>query len=278
MPAFDLDTGKLLMQAPGKLFTSPNGHGGTLTALADCGALDDLGNRGVEQVFYFQVDNPLVRIAEPDFLGRHADARADVSCKVIAKKGPAEKMGCFVRIDGRCSMIEYSDVPTALAEEMDATGRLRLWAGNPAIHIFSVDFLDRLTRGHRHLPYHLARKTVTLSGPDAKPRSVNALKFEMFIFDAFPLAERIVLVETRREDEFSPLKNAEGPDSPPVVKQDISNLAARWLEQAGVEAPRNPGGEVAVPLEISPLFALDAAELATKVNASLRIDGPLYLS
>jgi UDP-N-acetylglucosamine/UDP-N-acetylgalactosamine diphosphorylase len=279
MPAVDLVSGKLLMEAPGRLFTSPNGHGGTLTALAETGLLDRLQEKGITQVFYFQVDNPLVKVADPTFLGHHLAANAEVSSKIVPKESPTDKLGNMVLIDGRCSIIEYSDLPRELAEQRDAQGNLRLWAGSPAIHYFAVDFLERVTRGQRRIPFHLARKKVPYldeSGVMVQPAKENALKFEMFIFDVLPLAERWTVVETSRREEFHPLKNATGPDSPETVRQAQSDLAADWLEKAGVRVPRRPDGSAAVPLEISPLFALDAEELARKVDRDRVIDKPTY--
>src|SRR5262249_47258481 len=147
MPALELATGKLLMEAPGRIFTSPNGHGGVLMALADSGLLQELRARGIKHVFYFQVDNPLVKVADPLFLGHHLRERAEVSSKIVPKEGPSDKLGTLVLVDGRCSMIEYSDLPADMAGQTDEHGRMRLWAGSPAIHIFSVAFLQRVTRG-----------------------------------------------------------------------------------------------------------------------------------
>ena len=115
------------------------------------------------------------------------------------------------------------------------------------------------------------------TGQHVQPAKENALKFEMFIFDVLPMAERWAVVETSRREEFYPLKNMTGLDSAEVVRQAISDLAADWLENAGVTVPRRSDGSSAVPLEISPLLALDAEELAEKVDRSLRIKGPRYL-
>jgi UDP-N-acetylglucosamine/UDP-N-acetylgalactosamine diphosphorylase len=284
MPALDLATGKLLLEERGRLFSSPNGHGGTLTALAESGLLRQLRERGIEQIFYFQVDNPLVKIADPVFLGHHLLARAEVSSKIIPKEGPTDKLGNLVLVDGRCTIIEYSDLPADLAQQTDEHGQLRIWAGSPAIHVFDVGFLERITgeggASSRSLPFHIARKKVPYldeKGNCVEPAKENALKFERFIFDVLPLAARWTVVETSRREEFEPLKNATGKDSPQTVRQAISNLAGDWLEKAGVTVPRRDKGDVAVPLEISPLYALDAEELAPKVDRSLRIQGPTYL-
>jgi UDP-N-acetylglucosamine/UDP-N-acetylgalactosamine diphosphorylase len=280
MPALDLATGKLLLDKPGRLFTSPNGHGGTLTALAESGLLERLRRRGIRQVFYFQVDNPLVKVADPVFLGHHLAAQAQVSSKIVPKEGPADKMGNMVLVDGRCTIIEYSDLPEELGRQTDENGRLRIWAGSPAIHLFAVDFLEQVTRGEGQLPFHVARKKVPClneAGTLVEPARENALKFEMFIFDVLPLADRWTVVETSRREEFVPLKNAAGPDSPQTVRQALGDLAADWLEKAGVRVPRQSDGSAAVPLEVSPLYALDPEELAAKVDRSLRIEGPVYL-
>ena len=280
MPALDLATGKLLMEQPGRLFSSPNGHGGTLTALDDSGLLETISGRGVTQVFYFQVDNPLVKMADPVFLGHHLHANAEASSKVVAKSGPADKMGVLAEVNGRCTIIEYSDLPADLAKETDDRGQLQaLGRRNPAIHLFSVDFLCRITRGETRLPFHVAKKKVPHldeTGRDVNPQKENALKFEMFIFDALPMADRGVVVESTRHEEFAPVKNATGVDSPATAKQAISDLAADWLTRAGAQVPRDAEGAASVALEISPLFALDPEELATKVQKGTTVTGPKY--
>jgi len=137
-----------------------------------------------------------------------------------------------------------------------------------------------VTGGELWIPFHLARKKVPYlddQGQVVEPRRENALKFEMFIFDVLPMAERWTVVETSRREEFMPLKNATGPDSPETVRQALANLAGDWLDRAGIAVPRRPSGDVAVPVEISPLYALDAEELAGKVDRNLKIDGPVYL-
>ncbi len=271
MPAMDLRTGQLLLEQPGRLCLSPNGHGGTLLALAQSGLLEQLRQQGIRQIFYFQVDNPLVKIADPAFLGRHLEVRAEVSSKVIEKREPNEKMGVFALTRGRCSIIEYSDLPSDLAEQRDPNGKLTYCAGNPAIHIFEIAFLCRITQGKCQLPYHLARKKMPYldtsgSGQLQTPTTENALKFEMFIFDALPLADRWLCLETPREQEFAPLKNASGADSPATVRQALSELAAQWLQRVGLQVPRDAQGQVLFPMEIAPLFALDAEAFEQRVR------------
>lgn len=280
MPAVDIETGRLLLQEPGVLFTSPNGHGGTLTALSESGLLDELTRRGVRHLFYFQVDNPLVKIGDPAFLGRHIALRSEASSKAIEKAYAKERMGVLALIDGRCGIVEYSDLPDDLAIASDRSGRLLFRAGSPAIHLFDIAFLRRITQGGAQLPFHIARKKVphvSATGEQVNPTKENALKFEMFIFDALPMADRWLVMESPRAEEFAPVKNAEGTDSPATARQAISNLAGAWLEQAGATVPRNRDGNVTAPLEISPRFALDAEELASRIWPGRVIESATYL-
>jgi len=280
MPALDLHTGKLLLESKGELFLGPNGHGGTLTGLDDNGLLDVLENRGIRTIYYFQVDNPLVDLADRVFVGQHLAEQAEVSSKVIAKEKPTDKLGNFVLVDGRCAIIEYSDLPEALANKVDSQGKLLFWAGNPAIHLFDLAFLRKVTQGETRISWHLARKKVPYldeSGNKIEPSKENALKFERFIFDVLPLADRWTVVATSKK-EFEPIKNATGPDSPATVRQALIDQAAEWLENAGIKVPRNERGRVATALEISPLYALDAEELASKVDKKMPVKEDCYLS
>lgn len=280
MPALDLATGRVLLEKPGSLFLAPNGHGGTLTALADSGILATLKANGIRHVFYFQIDNPLVRVADPAFLGRHIESQSEVSSKVIFKTDPAEKVGILAVVDGRCSIIEYSDLPADMARERGPSGDLLFRAGSPAIHLFSLPFLERITSGATRLDYHIARKKVPCLDSNGRPfipSTENALKFELFIFDALPMADRWLAMEVSRDEEFAPLKNATGPDSPETVRQLMIADAARTLERSGITVPYRDGAP-AFPLEISPLFALDEIECRSRIPNGFEIQGPTYLS
>jgi UDP-N-acetylglucosamine/UDP-N-acetylgalactosamine diphosphorylase len=237
--------------------------------------------KGVRTLFYFQVDNPLVKIADPVFLGHHRRAGAEMSFKVIEKVAPDERLGVVVSVDGRPQVIEYSDLPADLAERREPEGGLELWAGSIAVHLIERSFVERLVSGGGdELPFHRAVKKVPYldaDGNPVEPTEPNAVKFERFIFDALPMAARWALVETDRTREFEPLKNATGPDSPATVRQRMSDLFGDWLERAGASVPRRSDGSVPFGLEVSPLFALDAAELKAKLPPGLEVKGPLYL-
>ncbi|HMP57713.1 MAG TPA: UDPGP type 1 family protein [Gemmatales bacterium] len=276
MPALDAATGRILTTAPGELAMSPNGHGGVLLALRDSGLLEDWARRGISVLFYFQVDNPLVRLADPVFIGAHVRRGAEASVKVVRKTDPSERIGVVVRRDGCHSVLEYSELPEAWAAAEAPDGGLRLWAGSTAIHVFSIDFLQRLAAARTMLPYHRALKVVPHQD-DPEPRQANAIKFEMFIFDALPLADRVLVMETGRAAEFEPLKNAEGQDSPASVQAALCAEFARWIEHSGGTVARTATGEPAHPIEISPLFAQDAAELRGRYLSTAQVTAPLWL-
>ena len=266
MPSIGLD-GKVLLAAKDSLALNPDGHGGSLKALFKSGALDDVARRGVEHISYFQVDNPNVKPLDPLFIGLHALEGAEMSAKLLPKVGPFEKVGNFCRIDGRLSVIEYSDMPSELAERRDASGKLAFDAGSIAIHLLSVDFVRRLNEsgGRFALPFHRANKKVPhldlSTGEHVEPDAPNAVKLETFVFDALPLAEKSVLLETDRVEEFAPIKNATGDDSPETSRQLQSQRAGQWLQGYGVDVPFDNGDKVNAVIELSPLTAIEPEDL-----------------
>ena len=277
MPAVSRDAGDVLLAGPGEVFTSPNGHGGTLLAVEREGVLADMKRRGVDLVYYFQVDNPLVKVLEPAFLGIHLQRKSDFSAKVVRKVDPKEKVGLVVEYDGKPTVIEYSDLPDDLAVLRDPNGGLKYWPGSIAIHVFSRSFLERVADA---LPYHAAHKVVPYvddAGRLITPSAPNAVKFEMFIFDSMPMAERVAIVETDREDEFAPVKNADGADSPASVRDAMTRQAGRWLSQAGIEYPKDQEGAPTVPIEILGRAGLDLADFAAKQRGRPAIVGPAFI-
>ena len=266
-PALDPD-GKIILDTPSHIFLGPDGHGGMLAALERTGCLADMERRGLECVFYFQVDNPLVEVADPAFLGEHLRTGSEYSLKVCAKRDWKEGLGMAVERDGRTEIVEYSDpvFSDELKQELGPDGRLRFLYGSVAIHVFSVAFLRRETDAG--LPLHIAHKKVPFvdaDGRTVKPEAPNAFKFEKFIFDALADARRAACVAFDRAEEFSPVKNKEGSDSPATCRRDLSDKWARWLEACGVAVPRDAEGHAAVRIEIDPAFANSPAELKARL-------------
>jgi UDP-N-acetylglucosamine/UDP-N-acetylgalactosamine diphosphorylase len=240
VPAFDFE-GRLLLEAPDRIFESPDGHGGSLTALASSGMLDDMARRGIDTIFFYQVDNPLVRIGDPVYLGLHDQARAEMSCKVVRKVDPLEKVGVFAEIDGRLSVVEYTEFDPRQRDARDSKGRLRFWAGNAAIHLLNVEFVRRVAaEPFELLPFHLSAKkipTIDILGRSVTPDEPNGHKLERFVFDALGAAERTCVVEASAAEEFSPIKNASGKNSPETSRQALVAQYRRWLQAAGLELP-----------------------------------------
>ena len=240
LPSFDFE-GRLMLATPGSLSENPDGHGGCLTALLASGALDDMEARGVTTLFYYQVDNPLIRMADPAYLGFHAEASAEMSCKVVRKAEPSEKMGTVARIGDSLGIVEYTELDDAQRFATDENGQLVYWAGSPAIHIFQTAFIRRIAlEADRWLPYHASVKkipTLDDAGRPLTPEEPNGHKLERFVFGALPAAERTAVVETARAVEYSPVKNAHGSDSPQTARRDLVASYRTWLEESGVPVP-----------------------------------------
>ncbi len=269
LPAVD-SRGKLILESKHSLALSPDGHGGALRALRVSGSLEELAQRGVEQLFYFQVDNPLCRIADPAFVGFHRLRGADMSTKWVKKTDPAEKVGLLAKKDGKLTVVEYSEIDDANRVARAPSGDLRFNCGNTAIHVFSRDFLERVAAPSYQLNYHVAKKAVPFvdrKGALQKPDVPNAIKYETFIFDVLPEARAHVALEVARAEEFEPLKNAKGDYSPDTVRRAQSVLHGRWLEEAGVKVPHDAQGAPSGLFEVSPLTALSAEELKKKLSS-----------
>ena len=267
MPAVDLQ-GKILLETKSTIAMSPDGHGGSLRALDRSGALDVMAKAGVDILSYFQVDNPLVRGIDPAFIGWHVLRGSDMSSKMVPKAYAGEKVGHFCAQNGQTVVIEYSDLPKSYQEEIDpATGGLRYLAGSIAIHIFDTKFIRRMAKGGEGvaLPFHRADKkipTIDAAGNVVKPDKPNGVKFEMFVFDALPFAKNPVIIETLREDDFSPVKNAEGLDSPKTCNDDQLRQFVRWFRANGAAVPVDATGLPPFAIEVSPLFGYDEDSFA----------------
>ena len=268
LPNFSFD-GKILMADKSTISCSPDGHGGSLKALYRSGAIADMRKRGVELISYFQVDNPLVKIFDPLFLGLHRLEGASMSSKALPKREPGEKVGVFCVADGRIKVIEYSDLPEDLATKRRADGSLVFGLGSIAIHAIEVEFVERLNQQGFALPLHRAVKKIRHiddRGNVVEPAEPNGVKLESFVFDALPLAEKSVILETTRQEEFAPVKNADGQDSPATCRAMMVCRAAEWLESAGVFVPRRADNTPDCIIEMAASFAVEKADVAARAG------------
>ncbi|KAG8497692.1 hypothetical protein CXB51_006974 [Gossypium anomalum] len=230
---------------------SPDGNGGVYTALKSSRLLEDMATRGIRYVDCYGVDNALVRVADPTFLGYFIDKGVAAAAKVVRKAYPQEKVGVFVRRGkgGPLTVVEYTELDQSLASAVNQqTGRLRFcwsnaficeivgssvyrWDMKVCLHMFTLDFLNQVANGlEKDSIYHLAEKKI----PSIHGYTMG-LKLEQFIFDAFPYAPSTALFEVLREEEFAPVKNANGSnyDTPDSARLLVLRLHTRWVVAAG---------------------------------------------
>lgn len=249
--------GKIILETPAKVAVAPDGNGGIYKALWKSGILDDLKKRGIQHLHTYCVDNCLVKVADPVFLGWAQARKLDIGTKVVRKRDATESVGLIVSKNGRPGVIEYSEISSDLAAEKTADGLLKFRAANIVNHYYSASFLEGIPSWPgTALPYHIAHKKIpyvdlATGNIDPKPTSPNGIKLEQFVFDVFPTLEfnRFGSLEVYRAREFSPLKNAPGSkeDGPETSRADLLKESTRWLEAAGAHVAAG------VDVEVSPL-------------------------
>ncbi len=267
VPAVDAN-GKMLLVEKDQIFMNPDGHGGVIAALKSSGALEEMASRGVEQLAYVQVDNPLVKVVDPTFLGLHCSDQSsgEVSSKCVLKSDPDERVGVFCNRGEATSIIEYSDMTSEQTHEM-IDGKLAYCCGSIAAHLFSISFIENVAND---LPWHVAHKAVqhvdVSTGDTSVSEEPNAYKFERFVFDLLPLASNSIVLQTKREEEFAPIKNAQGNDSAQTSMKLQRERAVTWLRACGVEVPEDAMVEISATTADS-IEDLGKIELPTEILA-----------
>lgn len=266
IPAVDF-AGKFILDEQKLLVMSPDGHGGSFRALVNSGAIKRITEMGIDVISYFQVDNPFVSCIDSTFIGFHVDAGSEMSSKMVKKVDPEEKVGLFCKENEVLKVVEYSSASEALMNERNSEGDLVFNAGNIAVHLLDRQFAERMGTSF-DFPCHRAEKRIqTLKGNvDSLDSAPNAIKFEQLIFDALAFSKNSVVMEVAREEEFSPVKNAEGKDSLQTCIKDQLCQYARWLNRVGVEIPCDEEGVPEFVFEVSPLFADNEDAFVEKWN------------
>lgn len=261
LPCISME-GKILMESKSKVAVAPDGNGGIYEAIVARGVLSDMRKRGIQHIHNYCVDNCLARVADPTFIGFAAEKDVSIATKVVRKRDAKESVGLILQKNGKPDVVEYSEIDNDTAEAKDPKdgNLLKFRAANIVNHYYSFKFLETIPEWAHRLPHHVAKKKITAideDGKQVKPSEPNGIKLEQFVFDCFPFLsmDKFASMEVKREDEFSPLKNAEGTgqDDPGTSRKDILQQGRRYLEAAGAtvisEKPDVDG------VEVSPLIS-----------------------
>jgi len=253
--------GKILLENKGKVAVAPDGNGGIYQALIGSGVVQDMSKRGIKHVHAYCVDNCLVRVADPTFIGFSAEKDVEIATKVVRKRNAAESVGLIMQKNGKPAVVEYSEIDKELAEAKDSKDGelLKFRAANIVNHYYSFRFLESIPDWAHKLPHHVAKKKIPCvndKGEQIKPEKPNGIKLEQFVFDCFPFLpmDKFACMEVKREDEFSPLKNAKGTgeDDPDTSRKDILLQGKRFLEEAGATVVSE---DADAGVEVSPLIS-----------------------
>lgn len=219
LPLVNVD-GQMLIGKDMKIKEASDGNGGVFVSLRKTGMLADMKERGVKWIFIGGVDNALLKMADTILLGMAIDKNVKIASKSVVKANPHEKVGVFCKMNNHPKVIEYSELPEKMSEEIDNNGELKFGESHIMCNLFTIDAIERISK--EPLIYHSAFKKNSYIDEDGKeviPQEPNSYKFEAFIFDSFELFDDIAILRGKREDDFAPVKNKEGVDSPKTAKE-----------------------------------------------------------
>ena len=219
------EDGKILLNEEGRIKLAADGHGGIFKAMVDKGYLADMKSKNIKWLFICGVDNILVKPVDAILLGLTISQNNRAGSKSIVKAYAEEKVGVFCKRDGRPSVIEYSEMPKQMAEETLDNGELKYSESHIVSNLFNINVIEEMYKND--LKFHVAHKKANYMDKDGQiiiAKEPNAYKFEAFIFDAFESVDEMTILRVKREEEFSPIKNAEGVDSPETAREMYINF------------------------------------------------------
>jgi len=282
VPCFS-NEGKVLMSSKCRLAKNPNGNGGIFSSMDDTGILGKLKDRGVENLHIHGIDNALTKVLDPIFMGYCIGNKADVGNKCCTKTDVNEKVGVFASYEqtgGKrvSTVVEYSELSGHVSSSKDDAGRFTFGAGNICNHFFTTKFIEQLVkdRALETCPdaLHAAYKKIPYMNAEGKlvePDSPNGVKMEMFIFDSFWFTDKVYGLEVPREEEFAPVKNAVGKDSPASARAMMTELHKKWLVDAGALIETKTKGDI----EISPMISYGGEGLAEYEGETIFPNNPI---
>ena len=219
LPLVDFD-GKLLISKDMKIKEASDGNGGTYSSLRASGCLSDMKDKGIKWIFIGGVDNALLKMADVTLLGMAIDKNVQIASKSVVKANPHEKVGVFCKMNNHPKVIEYAELPESMAEEVDDDGELKYGESHIMCNLYTIEAIEKASK--EPLIYHSAVKKNSYmdeNGKEVIPEEPNSYKFESFIFDAFEFFDDIAILRGKREDDFAPVKNKDGVDSPKTAKE-----------------------------------------------------------
>ena len=218
------EEGKLLVDENLHIKYAADGNGCIYKSMRLDGVLDDMKQKGIKWVFIGAVDNALLNMVDPILLGLTVCDGNQIGSKSVVKRSPEEPVGVFCKRNGKPGVIEYTELPTEMAHEVDEEGELLFGESHIMCNLYSFEALEKISK--ERLPYHSAHKKAPYmneKGEFIKVKEPNAYKYEAFIFDGFAYFDNISILRGRRNEDFAPVKNAEGPDSPETAVELYSN-------------------------------------------------------
>ncbi len=225
LPMVDFD-GKIVLESKGKIKEGADGHGGLFVAMMKNGIYDDMKAKGIKWIFVGGIDNVLLKLCDPVFLGFVDESGFGIGAKSLVKRDATEKVGVFCKMNGLPYVIEYTEVSDEMAEARDENGEFLYGDAHILCNMFNINAFEKMTGEFSGLPYHTAvKKTsyVDASGNLVTPDKPNAYKFEAFIFDAFKYFDSMAILRVLRSEEFAPVKNKDGEDSPETARTLYTN-------------------------------------------------------
>jgi len=214
------EQGKVLVDETYFVKEAADGHGGIFESMLKNGVIDDMQSKGIEWAFIGPVDNVLVKMVDETLLGVCLDKNVLAGGKSVVKAGPKEKVGVFCKRNGNPGVVEYTEITEDLSEATNENGELVFGESHLNCNLFNVNAIKEIS--NKKLPYHSAHKKakyIDVNGNLVVPEKPNAYKFESFIFDAFDMLKDMAILRVKREEEFAPVKNAEGNDSPETARK-----------------------------------------------------------
>ncbi|SHH71861.1 UDP-N-acetylglucosamine/UDP-N-acetylgalactosaminediphosphorylase [Clostridium collagenovorans DSM 3089] len=238
--------GDLLLKNDTEILKGSNGNGGVFESLIKSDNIKRMKNQGVKWLFIYGIDNMLVKVADPYFIGFTIKSGLDCSSKSVKRLDPEENGGVFCYRNNKPSILEYTEIDDEIKYSVDDNGELKYNDLNILCHMIKLDALENIAK--EELPYHRAIKSYEVLSENGKNKVEKGYKFEMFIFDIFNKLQDMAIMRVNRELEFLPVKNKSGKDSAEVAREVYLELSKNWLIKQGTSKNIQDNKEVEIPI------------------------------